>query len=93
MAAGWIWTRRALQTLTRRSSVIVYVFHAIDLVGGEDLPGLPGGILGRRVLLQPYERKRAFVSRVLDLLLEHCRPCVTRNFVERLQVQPAALFA
>ena len=81
MAAGWAWTRMALGGLIRSSpSALVYVFHAIDLVGGEDLPGLPGGWLGRRVFRQSLARKAGFVEGVLGFLLARCDSRLSRDF-------------
>ena len=81
MAAGRAWTRMALGGLIRSSpSALVYVFHAIDLVGGEDLPDLPGGWLGRRVFRQSLGRKADFVERVLGLLLARCENRLSRDF-------------
>jgi len=81
MAAGWAWTRMALGGLIRSSpSALVYVFHAIDLVGGEDLPGLPGGWVGRRVFRQSLGRKADFVERVLGFLLARCDSRLSRDF-------------
>ena len=79
--AGWTWTRCALQGLGKKSSVIVYLLHAIDMVGGEDLPQLPGGILGRRVFRMAYEKKRKNLLRVLDYFSNHCQIGLTREFV------------
>jgi hypothetical protein len=81
MAAGWAWTRMALGGLIRSSpSALVYVFHAIDLVGGQDLAGLPGGWLGRRVFRQSLARKAGFVEGVLGLLLARCDSRLSRDF-------------
>jgi len=81
MAAGWAWTRMALGGLIRSSpSALVYVFHAIDLVGGEDLPGLPGGWVGRRVFRQSLARKAGFVEGVLGFLLARCDSRLSRDF-------------
>ncbi len=79
--AGWAWTRCALQGLRKKSSVIVYLLHAIDMVGGEDLSQLPGGILGRRVFRMPYEKKRKNLVRVLSYFANNCDIRLTKDFV------------
>ncbi|MBN1866810.1 polysaccharide deacetylase family protein [Candidatus Sumerlaeota bacterium] len=77
---GWAWTRRALDAVCREAPAVAYVFHGIDLLGGDETTGLPGGVLGRRAFLQPYERKRRIVGRVLDLLLDRGLPILSRDF-------------
>ena len=85
MAAGWPWTRRALLALARESGPMAYVFHPLDLAGGEELRGLPGGWLARRVFASPLARKRAYVESVLGLLTERFDVVLAREFAALVQ--------
>ncbi len=83
LALGWGWTRLALTSVLAKSTVVVYLLHAIDLADGDALDGLPGGLLGGRVFRQPLSRKQAYVERALNLLLARCQPERTDRFARR----------
>ncbi|HUT24229.1 MAG TPA: polysaccharide deacetylase family protein [Sumerlaeia bacterium] len=89
MAVGWAWARRALNAAVRSSETVVYLFHGLDLVGGDEVRGLPGGFVGRRVFGLPYRRKRDFVERTLRLLLSAGDAVLTRSFVEKARQEAA----
>jgi hypothetical protein len=89
MAVGWAWARRALEAALQSSGTVVYLFHGLDLVGGDEAEGLPGGFVGRRVFALPYRRKRDFVERSLHLLLSTGDVLLTGSFVERVRQRAA----
>ncbi len=68
ITAGWIYTQCGLKRLLRRREVIVYLFHGIDLVGANEVEGLPTGLLQKRLFPESVEKKERFVRRILDLL-------------------------
>ena len=82
MAAGPWWARRALRGAARELTTITYLFHAIDLVGGDEIAGLPTGFVARRALAMPIAAKRRFVERTLDALVQTHTPQLSRDWVE-----------
>lgn len=85
MAAGWLWEKQALRRTIATTETITYLFHAIDLVGGEEIQGLPRGLLARRVFNQPLQKKQAFIEHVLELLLANCTPILARDKATELR--------
>jgi hypothetical protein len=78
---GEKWLRRQLAGLAREGSAPVnYVFHAIDLVGGGEAPGLPEGALSRHLLCGSLRRKENFVHEALDGLQEAFEVVLAEDF-------------
>lgn len=66
---GWGWTRLQLKWTARYGrGPLVFLFHGVDLVGGEEASGLPKGFLSRRFLGMTRHKKMAYVTRYLDFL-------------------------
>jgi hypothetical protein len=82
-AAGRHWARHAIGRLARPGMPVVYVFHAVDLVGAEELPRLPSrGPLARLVFGRDAAQRRRFVTEVLDAILDKFAPLTSREFAE-----------
>ncbi len=83
MAAGWRYTKSGIKRLLKNRQVIVYLFHAVDLVGASEINGLPSGLIGKRIFPKSKEKKEAFVRNILDLLTQKGKVMKTTDWLNQ----------